>query len=128
MSPPGDRVGPGVVVGSRWVFDSIPLRRNDTVVAHDSAEQETTRVAVIGDPCHPAVAQERLKASIDRPVGVWVAGVVRVEELQGQQINVGVDQQQPIPAGSGHVVSPSQGALFLDRAADVIVAARRALP
>jgi hypothetical protein len=76
-------------------------RRGDQ---HDPVKQDAARIAIVGDSCHPAMPKETFEASFERPIDIRVGGVVRIQELVREDINVRVGRQRHIAVGSRHVV------------------------
>jgi hypothetical protein len=84
------------------------------------------RIAIVGDPCHPAIPKETFEASFERPIYIRVGSVVRIQELVREDINVRAGQQQHIAAGSGHVIILLALSVRPDRGdADPILSTRR---
>jgi hypothetical protein len=67
-------------------------------------EQDLPGIAIVGDSCHPAIPKESFEAPFERPIHISVGGVVRMQELVCEDINIGVGQQQHIAPGCGHVI------------------------
>jgi hypothetical protein len=78
--------------------------RNHIDIAHDAVTQDVARIAIVGDSCHSAIPKETFEASFERPIYIRVGGVVRIQELARDDINVAVGQQQHFSAGSRHVI------------------------
>jgi hypothetical protein len=76
-----DRFLPGVV------------DRGRADVGHDTVENHVVEVAVVGDAGEAPIVQETLEASIERPLHIHRAGVVRVQELPGKAIDIWLRQQ-----------------------------------
>jgi hypothetical protein len=74
-------------------------------IPHDAVKQDLARIAIVGGSGHPAMPKETFEASFERPIYVRVSGVVRVQELVRQDINIGVGQQRRIAARSRHVIT-----------------------
>ena len=84
------------------------------------------RIAIVGDSCHPAMPKETFKASFERPIDIRVGGVVRIQEMVREDINVGVGRQRHIATGSRHVIILLGLSVRPDRGdADPIVSTRR---
>ena len=63
---------------------------------HDTVEDEDVCIAVFSDTEQSLATEKPVEASIQRPLGVRLVSVGRVQELPRQHIYIGVSQQRRI--------------------------------
>lgn len=59
-------------------------------VEHDAVEDKVVRVAVFNDADKPTATKKAIEAPVQRPIGICVVGVGRVQELPCERINIRV--------------------------------------
>jgi hypothetical protein len=63
---------------------------------HDTVNDEIICIAVFSDTGQSVATKKAVEASIERPIGIRVVSVGRVQELPRERINVRVSQQRRI--------------------------------
>ena len=71
--------------GSPGRFAGLP-----TDVGHHAIDEDVVCVAVVGDTGETTVPEKTVEASIERPVRIQVGGIVRVQELKSEGVNIGI--------------------------------------
>jgi hypothetical protein len=62
----------------------------DSPVRHYALQDDVAKIAVIS----AETAQEGVQAPVERPVGINLAGVRRIQEVSGESVDVRIDEQR----------------------------------